>query len=93
MPSKPEALPAFAQRILDTVDLPPEQREILDQAVACARRLDQITAALDKVLADDEMLVRGERGSLKMTPLLAAERAERDALVRLLRALNLPEES
>jgi len=36
-------------------------------------------------------MVEGERGSLKMTPLLAAERSERDALARLLRALNLPD--
>jgi hypothetical protein len=92
MPSK-DALPPFAQAIVDTVDLPPEQRELLDQAVAAWRRLEQVREALDLAIASDELLVRGERGSLKMTPLLAAERAERDALARFLRALNLPEES
>ena len=90
---KPEALPAFAQAIVDTIDLPPEQRELLDQAVAAWRRLAQVSDALDKVIEGDELMVEGERGSLKMTPLLAAERAERDALARLLRALNLPDVS
>jgi hypothetical protein len=91
--TKPEALPAFAQAIVDTIDLPPEQRELLDQCVAAWRRLEQVKVALDKALGDDGLVIKGERGSIVMNPLLAAERAERDALARLLRALNLPEVS
>jgi hypothetical protein len=86
---KDKNLPPFAAKILDEFTLPPEMAELLEQAVAAWRRLEQVKAALDTAIGNDEMLVRGERGSLKMTPLLAAERAERDALARLLRALNL----
>jgi hypothetical protein len=85
---KAPARPAWAVAIEKEFSLPPEQAAILDEAVRAFERLEQIRAQLDKV---DDLLVPGRGGPPKVTPLLQAERAARDAYIRALRALNLPD--
>jgi hypothetical protein len=80
--------PEFARKLRAQFDFSdtPEQEAILQEAVQAYERLQQIRKALD---AETELLVPGRGGPPKITPLLQAERAQRDAYIRALRALNL----
>jgi len=80
--------PDWAQAIERDFDLPPETQAILDEAVKAYGRLEEIRAALD----EQGLLVPARYDGMKEkpNPLLAAERAARDAYIRALRALNLP---
>lgn len=80
--------PAWATKIAQEFKLPPESEAILDEAVQAYARLQSI-----KELLDDQGLIVPSRydGVTKANPLIAAERAARDAYIRALRALNLPE--
>jgi hypothetical protein len=81
--------PAWALEIEKEFKLPPETQAILDEAVRAYERLEQIRAALDE--QGLEVPSRYD-GVTKANPLISAERASRDAYIRALRALNLPEQ-
>jgi len=76
------------RRLTEELEFEPRELAVLEQA---CRQADAI-AALDRVIKDRGIEVRGSKGQPRLNPAVAEARQARMALARLLDTLDLPAE-